>query len=464
MGVYNYTEYEKQMNKVLKSHQDDLDLIGKHIDAMNASADARIAESEGLLRSLGYSPEDVKRGRPVKSELATPVATADSWANIVQQAEERYPYDVALEDLLSRAEFESAYKDLANINRQFRQSTSLEGIDLSIMILAAALQTLRWILMPEIGKTVDKAKRMTDKEGEQLVKKLKEDFVAKHKDWSAEKHFQGKRLRESEGKTWKEIVFGGVPYDVIKGTKDVFGTGFTGKTHRYKTLGHDPMLGWLFGTSNILTDTMTLNNLLSYRVNNKAVTNSILLIPQLVMETSEQIQSDKYKLPAAIFRQALHYKSDMYTKMGLPVPVLGVFNESLAGELYSSQYDFLCFARDSVIEATSATLSILTNMVISLIHSLYYNEHHDGERKLFDVRTRKILLYSNALASSGNVAITLITKNMKTLDVGGLAVTISRLYSDARFIAKAKEEFIQSKLDDNLRHILNDANEMLRIF
>ena len=79
----------------------------------------------------------------------------------------------------------------------------------------------------------------------------------------------------------------------------------------------------------------------------------------------------------------------------------------------SSQYDFLCFVRDSKIEGISAVLSILINMVISLLHGLYYDEGSDGNRDLFEVRTRKILLYSNTLASTGNVADTLITKNTK---------------------------------------------------
>ena len=105
----------------------------------------------------------------------------------------------------------------------------------------------------------------------------------------------------------------------------------------------------------------------------------------------------------------------------------------------SSQYDFLCFVQDSKIGGISAVLSILINMVISLLHGLYYDEGSDGNRDLFEVRTRKILLYSNTLASTGNIAATLITKNAKMLDIGGLLVTISRLYTDARFIARAKE-------------------------
>ncbi len=46
----------------------------------------------------------------------------------------------------------------------------------------------------------------------------------------------------------------------------------------------------------------------------------------------------------------------------------------------SSQYDFLCFVQDSKIGGISAVLSILINMVISLLHGLYYDEGSDGNR------------------------------------------------------------------------------------
>lgn len=338
--------------------------------------------------------------------------------DIVWQAEKHCPYDVILEDLLSQAEFEHAYGDLANIEREFRQCTTLDGVDLSVVITAAALQTLRWVLMPTIGNTIDKAARITSDEGEALVKKAKKEFVDKHEKWSAKKEHKGRHLREQEGKTWKEIVFSPVPYDAISGSKKVLKVGLSGRTHRYRTLGHDPILGWIFGTANILTDTLTLNNLVSYRVKKGSLTDHTLLIPQLLMETSNQVQNDKHKLPAAIFRQALHYKSDIYTKDGLPVPLLGAFSETLAGNLYTSQYDFLCFLKDSKIEG----------------------------------------------ASTGNVAAAFITKNAKMLDVGGLLITISRLYTDTRFIARAKEEFIQGRLDSNLEQLIKNADEMRYVF
>lgn len=58
------------------------------------------------------------------------------------------------------------------------------------------------------------------------------------------------------------------------------------------------------------------------------------------------------------------------------------------------------------------------------------------------MRTRKIISYSNLIASSSNLAIVSVTRDFKKLDVGGIAVTIYRLITDANFIRKVKEEFI----------------------
>lgn len=44
-----------------------------------------------------------------------------------------------------------------------------------------------------------------------------------------------------------------------------------------------------------------------------------------------------------------------------------------------------------------------------------------------------------------------------------MVVTVSRLYTDSRFIARAKEEFIQQYLDEEWRRIEKDADDMLYI-
>ena len=99
-------------------------------------------------------------------------------------------------------------------------------------------------------------------------------------------------------------------------------------------------------------------------------------------------------------------------------------------------------------------------MIIGLIHGLFYNEEKDGDRELCEVRTRKILMYSNIIASSSNVITVCITKNPKKLDLGGLMVTLSRLFTDIRFISRVKQEFIEGELALGMKEQFDEADRL----
>ena len=106
-------------------------------------------------------------------------------------------------------------------------------------------------------------------------------------------------------------------------------------------------------------------------------------------------------------------------------------------------------------------------MVIGFIHGLFYNKEKDGRRDHYEVRTRKILLYSNAISTSINLAYVGVNASagnvgeaLKKLDLGGLLVTLWRLFSDIRFITKVKQQFINEELDKVTRDALADLDAM----
>ena len=167
-------------------------------------------------------------------------------------------------------------------------------------------------------------------------------------------------------------------------------------------------------------------------------------------------RADKLNLPAAVFAQALHYKSDIFTKMGLPVPLLSSFNESFASKLYDEHYDALCLARDMKIIGASFIISKVIDIIITLTHGLFNNDNEPKD--LYEVRTRKILLISNSIASSSTIINALITKNLCNLDIGIVFNTISRLFSDIRFIYKIKEEFVMSEISDRLQKEIDELD------
>ena len=184
-------------------------------------------------------------------------------------------------------------------------------------------------------------------------------------------------------------------------------------------------------------------------------------------EVYDSIQEDKFRLPAALFAQYAHLKSDVFTERGLPIPLLDSFSPELAGKLYSEQYDALCLAKDAARVGSQAVFAIFINMLISLLHGFFYNPQKDHRRDFYEVRTRKILLYSNAISSSINLAYVGVNayygnvgEALKKLDLGGLLVTLWRLFSDIRFITKVKEQFINEELDKVTANELKELDKM----
>jgi len=176
------------------------------------------------------------------------------------------------------------------------------------------------------------------------------------------------------------------------------------------------------------------------------VTQERVSVPTLFRESFEVARENPMNLPAAVFAEAQHLKSDQYTKMGLPVPVLEVLTPKFASKLYSDNYDALCLERDMKVIGKSAAVSIFIDMIIGLTHGLFYNPKSDGGRELYEVRTRKILLTANVIGSSSNLIFTCFSQNLKAMDIGGLLVTLSHLFCDPKFILKVKKEFIEEQV------------------
>lgn len=217
----------------------------------------------------------------------------------------------------------------------------------------------------------------------------------------------------------------------------------------------------MFGTANILTDVVTLNTFDSYRVSRVPklhITPERVGLGTLFGESWMAARNEYMNLPAAVFAQAQHLKSDVKTKMGLPIPILSTLNENFASELYRSNYDALCFARDVKIIGASYVVSKMFDTVIGLAHGLYIEQ--GDNRRLYEVRTRKILLISNAIASGSSIINAAIAKNPKRLDIGGVLNSLTRLFTDIRFMLKLKQEFIEKEIDAKLQAELDEVDRL----
>lgn len=346
---------------------------------------------------------------------------------------------------------------IASLDAEFEEATGLNRTDIAFLFFATALQVGRWILINKLNqlfteKIGDSRVKHDDSSIKQMERTEREKFKSKH---------DGKWAHNKSEKypTWLEIVFDGVPYDVSVGSTN-FGVNMEAGFHRIHTLGHDPILGWIFGTMNIISSTITLDDFRTYKVARRPKpkhwdyqTN----VYESFMMVIESVKEDEKRLPAAVFAEALHLKSDVFTKVGLPIPILETFSPDLAGKLYKSNYDLLCMMKDIKVVGIQAITSILINMIISLIHGLYYDSTKHGSREVYEVKTRKILSISNTISSTSNLiwvggnAIGGNEVAWKDLDVGGLIVTMHRLVSDTSFIRAIKEEYVLGGFCDMIR-------------
>lgn len=466
MGKYKYSKSEQETLKVLKMQADQLDDLEDNIqeDAINTEKDSSdLADlrkrAEYLFKQRGITPPSMNTINSRDTSIKVDSEDIPSWEELSIEANSKYPDEVTYEDLLSKEEFQFCVDEVERINDEFSRKTGiLNKKDMSFLMVATALQTARWLIIQSIcgdlGQTIDGDSRL-----EHNDKTIKDSIKDSNKSFQKLFEDHGHKAGTKKYKSWEQIIFSSAPYDTAVCSSD-FGENLEGGYHRYKTLGHDPILGWIFGTANFITDTCTLSNFNSYRISRdvRPHFSEPTNLGVIFYEVFDSVREDWLRLPAGIFAQYVHIKSDKFTKLGLPVPILETFSESLAGDLYKSQYDSLCLLKDLAIVGNQAAWSIFINMIIGLVHGLLYNPAKDGDRKLYEVRTRKILCISNALASAGNIAYAVVSEDWRKLDVGGILVTLHRLFTDIRFISFVKKEFIESEMDKVLEKEIEELD------
>lgn len=454
---------EQNLLNVLKMNQDKSNEAKKDINIIDAKMQKEIEKNEKLItllenqfgintEILAYSADTYKREKSYDSEA--------SWNDLVIEANKRYSIPVAIDDLLTENEIKEAMTKLDTINEEFAKKTSiLNKTDISFLLVATALQVTKTLMFPYLAQKFDYGNSFDPEERLQH-----DDSSIKKAEKDAKDNYRDKKLKKNPTGKWINILYQTVPYDITKGSPDI-NVNLHGQYHRLYTLGHDPILGWIFGTANILTDCCTFNTFLTHRVQridpytgakNMKITEEVVPLSKMFKECYDEARSEKLMFPAAIFAQAQHLKSDEYTKLGLPVPILSTINEEFASKLYSENYDALCFKRDLKIVGSSFVISRLIDIIISLVHGLFRKEWE--KKDLFEVRTRKILLLSNSLAGTSTVIDTLITKNPRNLDIGGLLNLVARLFTDIRFVTRIKQEYIESVMDKQLQKMIEDLD------
>jgi hypothetical protein len=317
---------EKDVLKVIKKGMTETESMLLSLQPINNQLDDSIASSEALLRSIGYrSKLNEVVIEPQKN--APKVIVVRSFEELLSEANKKYPNDVSFSDILSSQEIAVHNAYIEQLHEEFNAVHRLDRVDIIIPAVAGVLGGAIDCLLGGFGKT----------ESGKSVPGTLSNFVQKLFD----KALPPEKIKEFE--KLAKTTFDAQDNRHTTVYVDTLSSYF----HRFLELGHDPILGFVFGVLDMLRGTMT-----TIDYNGKFVI-------QVMENYSDRKASNLFEAIAKVF---LHMLSDVNTPAGLPVPFMALFNKLQIGSIgeeklniaevvksmYGQGYDFRHFCSMSI--------------------------------------------------------------------------------------------------------------------
>lgn len=321
---------------------------------------------------------------------------------------------------------------LETLNKEFKEKTSFNDTENLIFFVTIGMQLIRQHFLT------------------QFVDRVDNQTGAKNTWGHTEEHSD--RHHRYYNPSLEEIITNPVPFDANIGANGALAGG--GKLgHRATALGHDPLLGLIIGTANIATSTITTKDFDSYHVRTQngrdafAEHASTILVLEKTAHKFSEGSEGLTKVGASFIKELIHLRSDMDTHNSLPLPIISAIDAKMASKLASYGVDF----SNVVTVLKQVSLARMINSLVAMYHFSFYDEQIPLD--LYKIKTKKIICYSNAIASSVNLAEVAITKNYKLLDIGGMANMIFEVVTSLKFMKKIKREFVIGSYDSVLAEL-----------
>lgn len=316
------SEQDKDLLKVIRNEMDLAQAVPSLADAQQ-TLDIGISESEALLRSLGYADEvagmEIQAEQQVHQNLVI-----RPYDELLKDAKERYPDEIGFEDIFSREELAANREHIWQLNAEFNAVHQLDAADIAIPAMAGILGGVIDCVFGGVrGGLNDSVRTLYDKALPPATIKQLEKL--------AKVPYDAPMHVDNRGNTI-------VPINV-DGLNPLF--------HRAVSLGHDPVLGFIFGVLDMLRGTMT----------------TIGFDGKAVIQVMENYSNRKaMSLFEAIAKVFLHMLSDANTPADLPVPFMALFHKLQTGKIgaeqlniaelvksmYGQGYDFRHFSAMSI--------------------------------------------------------------------------------------------------------------------
>lgn len=342
-------------------------------------------------------------------------------------------------------------RKMDQLDLEFSAKTRLDKTDIAFLMTAALLQCVRIYLVNYL--TAIEGAGKGEKE-EFLHEKQKKALSPLEKNRSEVPRRYYAPINQIIGTV-------GVPYDVTRIESpdvNIFKGQHKGEgvNHRFATLGHDPWIGLVVGTTNIMTNTITaLNGRDPFPVTYHVQYTNDYKYPVITVHRGsfakatdiviKRTREDIKPLAAALLKQIVHIATDMYTPAGLCLPGESIVFSRKNVELLTQYVSY----GDMVKFTASAGIDILINKIIELLHGMTLLEKGDDlESDIHRVKTKKIILYSNSIATGSNIVQSVVTSQYNKIDWAGLVVLITEVFNDVDFIYKVKRDFLHQGLGE----------------
>ena len=408
MSRLNYSDEEKTVNSVL-AYQD---RALRNIQRPNSKKlEERISASEKTLSNLGYPLPERNQFLSFQADLVVP-----TWEELSSEAIEQISTKIELEDLFSEDELRLNSLTIKELNKQYNEIHRLDELDILIAVSAGLLASAVDILLvgvPEKTSCGLKAGSLSNYIRDAFDKKFPPDEIEKLANSKVSK----------------------VPFDAQDNRNTTINIGgLSAYYHRLLSLGHDPLLGFVFGVADILTGHMT------------TIDKTGKVVSQVMECYADRTEMNIF---SALVKQLSHLKSDVTTSMGLPAPLMGLFNLLQFGSIgeyeqtiadivqgmYFEGYDFIHFCSMSV-SAIIIEVVVRIGYAVKRIKegsnlkdAIPFDSNHTEKPKL-----GTMLFAANAIAAAVNAGKIAFTKSPLSINYPQWIAFAKYSFQQARWI------------------------------
>ena len=432
---------EQQINTVLV-HQDQR-LAETHFPPKE-QIDKSIIATEELLQSLGVQLP-AKSASLVPCERSTIVVP--SWEELCAEAEREVGAGHSIEELFTEEELKENQIAVRQLNDEFNAIHRMDAIDVTISAAAAILGGVVDILLVGIPqKTPDG---------------LKAGPLSNYvRDWF------NKRFPEEEMEKLANSKVSKVSFDAQDNRHTTeYVKGLSAYYHRLLSLGHDPVLGLIFGVYDILNGTMT------------TLDKEGKFVIQVMENYADRKESDIF---AAIAKQIIHFKSDITTSMGLPAPLMSLFNLLQFGKIgeeeltiaeivqgmYYEGYDFIHFCSMSIP-------TMIIEVVVRLAYAIKRIKEGHSVKESIPVSLNRekhpklatMLFTAHSGATAINAGKVYFTENPMAINYPQWIAFAKYSYKQLKWSLFEKPElrdhYVRGKINEELAEIYADVDKSL---